>query len=380
MQTKQEVFFLRYRPRYQKLHSKVAKSALLTEIEQILGLTRKHILKKLREGPLQPHQRQARTCYYGNDFKSVVLDLWEQTDYLCAELFHPFLHTELTTLLQTKQFSCTFENQKKLRKISIGTLKNIFTTARKQRNIPRGISTTRTTPAGLKLSVAIRTSNWDITSVGWHETDYVSHCGHSASAPYLSSLNFVDIRSKWCSLEVVKHANQEETFAAFQRIEKRLPYALHGINPDNGTPFINLMMVKYYQVREDVEFTRSRAYHKNDNALVERKNCTIIRKYTGYRRYESDEAYGIIKEMYQKLEIYLNFFQKTQRSMVVELPNRKLKHKRLRGVTPYQLILRDKTVSTETKRKLTAMKRGYRVLELIKEIRGLKSKLFQLEI
>jgi len=62
------------------------------------------------------------------------------------------------------------------------------------------------------------------------------------------------------------------------------------------------------------------------------------------------------------------------------LPNGKLKHKRLKGVTPYQLILRDKTVPDETKTKLTTMKKGYRVLELIKEIQALKSKLIQLDI
>lgn len=343
-------------------------------------MSRKHILRKIREGPKKQHEKHKRKPIYDHEFKTTLFGLWESSGYMCAELFHSFVHTELMNLLHTQQFVCTENFKSKLLKVSIGTLKTIFYEAKKQYHVAKGISTTRTTPRGLKLSVAIRTSNWDITTAGWHETDYVAHCGHAAKAPYLSSLNFVDVKTKWCSLEVTKHANQAETFLAFNRIEKRLPYKLRGINPDNGSPFINYMMVKYYKSRNDVEYTRSRAYRKNDNALVERKNCTIIRKYVGYRRYESEEAYQTIRAMYAKLEIFLNFFQPTQVVTKVEKLNGKLKYKRRKGKTPYQMVLRDKTVSQGIKDELRARKKQYRVLELLQEIQQLQKKLYGLAI
>jgi len=375
MQTKHEVFFQRYYPRYHALHSKREKTAMLSEIQQVLLCSRKHILKKLREGPKCRFKTHTRKKIYDHEFCTKLFELWESSGYMCAELFHSFVHSELAALLHTKQFICSIFFKRKLELVSIGTLKRIFAKAKKSRNIAKGFSTTRTTPRGLKLSVAIRTNNWDIQTVGWHETDYVAHCGHVAVAPYLCSLNFVDIKTKWCSLEVVKRANQQEIFQAFQRIESRLPYKLRGINPDNGSEFINHMVVKYYQNRDGVEYTRSRAYRKNDNALVERKNCTVIRKYVGYKRYESEEAFEMIQCLYARLEIFLNFFQPTQVVTVYELPNGKLRHKRSKGKTPYRMVLGDETVSKEVTLSLRARKCTYRVLELVQDIQQLQEKL-----
>jgi hypothetical protein len=64
---------------------------------------------------------------------------------------------------------------------------------------------------------------------------------------------------------------------------------MRGIDSDNGSEFINHHLVAYCKVNQ-IEFTRSRPYKKDDNAHVEQKNWTHVRKLFGYLRYDSEEA------------------------------------------------------------------------------------------
>jgi len=70
---------------------------------------------------------------------------------------------------------------------------------------------------------------------------------------------------------------------AVDRIRRRLPFPLLGIDSDNDSAFINANLLRYCQ-EEGITFTRCRP-GKNGQTYVEQKNWTAVRKLVGYERY-----------------------------------------------------------------------------------------------
>jgi hypothetical protein len=64
-----------------------------------------------------------------------------------------------------------------------------------------------------------------------------------------------------------------------------------------------------YCGREEITFTRGRAYKKNDQCYVEQKNGSIVRQLIGYDRYEGERAYRQLVELYRAVRLYVNGFQ-----------------------------------------------------------------------
>src|SRR6266542_1374640 len=98
-----------------------------------------------------------------------------------------------------------------------------------------------------------------------------------------------------------------------KRNRTKLPFPLRGIDSDNGSEFINTHLFNFCQQRaktRSVQFTRSRPYKKDDNAHVEQKNWTHVRKILGYLRYDSPTALETINDLYKnELGWMMNLFQ-----------------------------------------------------------------------
>jgi len=87
-----------------------------------------------------------------------------------------------------------------------------------------------------------------------------------------------------------------------------LPFALRGIDSDNGSEFINNHLYRYCQTQE-IQFTRGRPYKKDDNAHIEQKNWTHVRKLVGYLRYDTPAAVAALNDLYRhELRLFQNVF------------------------------------------------------------------------
>ena len=83
---------------------------------------------------------------------------------------------------------------------------------------------------------------------------------------------------------------------------------LLGLDSDNGSEFLNAHLVRFCAV-ERITFTRSRPYWKNDQAHVEQKNWSVVRRLVGYGRYESEAALAQLNRVYDLLRVWTNFWQ-----------------------------------------------------------------------
>ena len=156
----------------------------------------------------------------------------------------------------------------------------------------------RVTPGTLlRHHIPIKTDSWNVTTPGFTEVDLVSHSGNSADGEFLHSLNMTDIHSTWVETRAVMGKGQSRALEAMQAIEQALPFQLRGIDPDNGSEFINSHL-KAFCDRKAIQFTRGRPHKKDDGAHVEQKNWTHVRKLFGSLRYDCPEALALMNDPY----------------------------------------------------------------------------------
>src|SRR2546422_8466875 len=80
------------------------------------------------------------------------------------------------------------------------------------------------------------------------------------------------------------------------------------MDSDNGSEFINWHLQAWCQ-RKGIQLTRGRPYKKDDNAHVEQKNWTHVRKLLGYVRYDTPQALEAINSLYRnELRLFQNLF------------------------------------------------------------------------
>jgi hypothetical protein len=139
--------------------------------------------------------------------------------------------------------------------------------------------------------------------------DTVAHCGASAGGLFACSFNLTDIASTWVETQAVLGKSEVNIVQAFSAISRNLPFRVLDIDSDNGGEFINRNLYGYCRDRE-IGFTRSRPYKKDDNAHIEQKNWTHVRKLVGWDRYDTPEAVSALNDLYaNELRLYLNLFQ-----------------------------------------------------------------------
>ena len=232
-----------------------------------------------------------------------------------------------------------------------------------------GLATTK--PGSiLKHHIPIKTNQWDETKPGFLEADTVAHCGASTAGMFVFTVNCVDIATGWTEQRAVWGKGERGVLEAVKAIEQALPFPLLGFDCDNGAEFLNWHLQRYLTARRrPVQYTRSRPYHKNDNAHVEGKNWTHVRQYLGYGRFDRHELTLQLNELYTaEWRLFFNFF----------LPSVKLKEKSRHGAkiikkhdhpkTPLERMLQSPEVSEQTKQTLREQFQGLNPFQLQQQI------------
>ncbi len=144
---------------------------------------------------------------------------------------------------------------------------------------------------------------------GFVEVDLVSHSGNCGDGEFIHSLNMTDIHTGWVETRAVLGKGQAGIVAAMEQMRQSLPFPLRGIDSDNGSEFINYHL-KSYCSRRRIQFTRGRPYKKDDNAHIEQKNWTHVRKIFGYLRLDSPAVLAAMNDLYvAELRMYQNLYQ-----------------------------------------------------------------------
>lgn len=336
---------------------KEKKSKILDEYCDNTGHNRKYIIRRLSaKTDLSKNEWKTRKkkkwIYSASDIYHLS-KIWEIMDYPCGQRLKPVLEEIIDKLIRFKELNISDQAIAKLKRISSATIDSRLRPYRKK--LLRKITSTTKPGSLVKKQIPIRTSSWDEKRIGCGELDTVAHCGNSAAGEFINSLNLTDILTGWTETVAVMGKAQKRIQDGLDDIKKRLPFKLIAIDPDNGSEFINWQLFNYCLQRE-IDFTRGRPYKKNDNAHIEQKNWTHIRKVFGYKRLDKEKQLRIMNELYHnELRLYKNFF----------LPNVKLAQKKRVGKhgekikriydearTPCQRVLQSNQADEETKQRL----------------------------
>jgi hypothetical protein len=335
------------RPRYRKA-KRPEKARILTELAATTGYHRKSLIRLLAH-PVHcpPHKRPGRSTKYGPKFSRLLIHVWELSGRLCSDRFHAFLPIWLQALEHNGKM--TFEPRLKalLLSVSRATIDRKLREAR--RRFPRkGISTTK--PGSLlKHQIPIRTfADWNDRRPGFTEMDLVAHCGDSTHGEFTYTLNLTDIASTWTDFQAVPNRGQRAVFAGLQAIRSRLPFLLLGIDSDNDSSFINDQLLRYAH-SEHITFTRCRPYKKNDQAHIEQKNWSVVRRMVGYDRYEGEVATRALNDVFEILRLWINFFQPSQKLDTKQRCGSRVRRIYLPAKTPFQRLLESPDVAEDAK-------------------------------
>jgi hypothetical protein len=322
--------------RYQKA-SKPLRSRILDEFCQVCGYNRKYAIRLLSAPARQKPKTypKGRRPTYGAKMMSSLTAIWEAAGYPCSTRLKALLPLWLPWAI--KRLALSAQTQKQLLSISPATIDRRLKPKRRQlKNRLYG----RTKPGTLlKHHIPIKTDSWNVKTPGFTETDLVSHSGNSASGEFIHSLNVTDIHCTWVETRAVMGKSQIGVLDAMKDIQQALPFQLLGIDSDNGSEFINYHL-KTFCDQNKIQFTRGRPYKKDDNAHIEQKNWTHVRKIFGYERYDSSQVLQAMNDLYQnELKILQNLFLPSMKLLEKTRIGSKLKRRYDQPKTPLERLL-----------------------------------------
>ncbi len=345
------------------------KRMILEEFCKVCGYNRKYAIWLLNR-PLPkaavPKRTISRSPTYSQAMVGILAKVWEASGYLCSQRLKAALMHWLPWIRQRLELTQPLEDE--LLAISARQMDRRL---RAYKHIVKRRLYGTTRPGSLlKQMIPIKTDHWDVNTPGYLEIDLVSHSGASAVGEFLHSLDCVDIATCWVERKAVMGKGGFGILNAVIEIEHKLPFRLRGIDSDNGSEFINNHLLAFCQQRPAgcaIQFTRSRPYKKDDNAHIEQKNWTHVRKLLGWDRYDTAQALEATNRLYEELRIFQNLFQPSMKLQCKIRKGSRLIRRYDTARTPFQRLLEAGVLTESKQQELAATYNGLNPVLLLKQ-------------
>jgi len=353
-QSKEEYFEVLHK-RYKEA-SRREKTIIIDECCAVCGYHRKHAIRRLKQYKRftkpKPRKRGKPVVYDKEVIIRPLKQIWLTANLPCSKRLKAIIPVWLPKYIEYFG-QITEEVRKALLTISPATIDRILKPIRIQYQ-KRGRSTTKPGTL-LRKQIPINTNQWDESRPGFLEADTVAHCGDYLMGMFAYTIDFVDIATGWTEQRAVWGKGEKGVLEQIKNVEKMLPFPLLGFDSDNGGEFLNYHLLRHFTDRKQpVNFTRSRAYHKDDNAHIEQKNWTHVRQWFGYQRLDNPKVVPLMNNLYRnEWRLFHNFFLPSVKLIEKERIGSTTIKKHDSPKTPYQRIMESKHIDKEIKLALT---------------------------
>jgi hypothetical protein len=374
---------------YQKASKKV-KSKMLDELSSMLSMNRHYVGYLLRNTDRVVYRREGtvvitdsrknylhqrgRKKVYGKDVLRVVKEIWRISGYVSSKhlvgyirLNHEILfrHPDIKRLL-------TPGLKEKLLRISASTVDRMLKPYRDKVKISKKY---KGNPFSSNLKKSIKVESWfdKPRMAGYVEVDLVHHCGSSGKGEFIYTLTATEVLTGWTELEPLRNKAMVWTKKALEGIFKRLPVPVRRLHSDNGSEFLNAHIQRLCR-KKGIERSRSRPYRKNDAPYVESKNWSMVRVYTGWRRYDTDEEFKILSRLLRLVSLRNNLFMPQMKVVERQRVGGKIRKKYEMDI-PLNRVLRLEEVDEKTKAALLELRDSIDIIELAEQIEYLTEEL-----
>ena len=356
-----------------RLADKRSKGLVLDKFVAVTGFHRKHAMRLLRaERPAIAQGSRPDRWIYDEAVRTALVILWEASDRLCGKRLRPLIPILLEAMERHGHLDMAPDVKAKLTTMSAATIDRALRDVKLGSRTPRrrGVAGT-----ALRRSVPIRTfDDWGDPAPGYIEADLVSHSGPVAKGSFAWTFTLTDIATGWteCAPPLVRE--QTVLVAVLDELRTLMPFRLLGFDTDNDSVFIN-ETVRNYCAAYGIEFTRGRPYRKNDQAWVEQKNGSVVRRLVGYRRFEGLEATAALADLYAAARLFVNFFQPSFKLAGKHRECARVHKRYYPPATPYQRMLDDPRTDSGTHEQLTAVYAELEPVRLLCDIRAAQHRL-----
>jgi hypothetical protein len=365
--------------RYRAASRKI-KTVILNEFCSTCGYHRKHALRLLRTfrrfTQKTPAKRGRRPGYDSEAILIPVKRIWIAASLPCSTRLQAIIPEWLPGYVKTYG-PISQKTAVALLRISPSSIDRMLKPVR-AKYTKHGRATTKPGTL-LRKHIPVKTNQWDESRPGFLEADTVAHCGSATEGIYANTIDCVDIATGWTKQRAVWGKNHQDVIAQIKDIERSLPFPILGFDSDNGSEFLNHHLLRHLTDRKQpIQFTRSRAYKKDDNAHVEQKNWTPVRQWLGYDRLDSPEVVPLMNELYtSEWRWFLNFFCPSVKLLEKKRVASKTVKRYDKPKTPYRRVLESSAISEESKRKLKELYTTLNPFDLRKALEEKLKKIFK---
>jgi len=357
---------------------KAKKSAMLDDFCESTGYQRTYAARVLHQAGQRyilgetilvadpgKHIHRYRPPRYGPLVQQALITIWAASTFLGPVRLAGGMPLFVENLTMHGHLHIDEGTRQLLLQMSPATIGRLLATERHMYRL-HGISHTRSTPLGGRIPIQT-CMDPPLDLPGALAVDLVGHDGGRAVDDFNWTLTVTDCTTGWTEAGAVRTKAEIYVVAALESCLRRYPGKVISLHADNGSEFMNGHLVRFCHAR-GIAFTRSRPYHKNDNAHVEEKNNSVVRKFVGYDRHDTQEEVNLLNRLYSSLHLLVNWF----------LPSQKLLHKVRTGShitkvydaaqTPCARMLARTDVSEETKQQLQSTRAELDLASLHHEI------------
>jgi hypothetical protein len=350
---------------------------ILDEFVALTGYHRKHAIRLLREEPGAAKGTRERNRLYDEAVRQALTVLWEAADRVCGKRLKALIPKLVDAMERHGHLDLDPAVKAKLLQVSAATIDRMLANARAhidgQRKRRTGVG------SAIRRSIPVRTfADWRDPPPGFFEIDMVEHCGGSKiDGEFVHTLTLTDIASGWTECVAMRTRNQMLIIEAFDKVAAELPFAMLGVDSDNDSAFMNQNVFDYCK-GHGLEQTRSRAYKKNDQAWVEQKNGSVVRRLVGYGRLSGADARNALARLYASSRLYINFFQPSFKLKSKTRDGARVHKVYLAPATPCDRLLAHASVEPAIKEKLKAQFNSLDPVRLLQDIRTAQQTLSEL--
>ena len=347
-----------------------AKVSILSEFTSVSGLHRKSAIRVLNAvaEPEAPLRRAGRPRLYDQAVQQGLVTLWEASDRVCGKRLKALLPALLTALEKHGHMAVDPKVKTSLLALSAATMDRLLAPTRA---VARG-RRKRRAPSQLRRKMPLRTfAEWGGARIGEMEMDLVNHCGGMNSGSYVSSLVMTDVVSGWTECAPVVVRSRELVVDTVERLRQALPFPLLSLDTDNGAEFVNEVLVEYCAAH-GLGLTRSRPYLKNDQAWIEQKNGSVVRRMVGDARLEGIAAGQALGRLYASSRLFVNFFQPSFKLAEKHREGSRIIKRYLPPATPAARLMAAEGIAPEIKTRLKEIAESLDPLRLLDEIRAMQ--------
>lgn len=327
--------------------TRAEKGEILDVVCAVTGWHRDHARKAIRmmlaEQLTGPRVRKPRavTRRYDDVAVEVLTRCWAALDGPCGKRLQPGINDALDNLIRFGHLNDVEPAViDQVRAMSAATMDRRLAPARAELVTDKGMSHTR--PGSLlKTSIPMKTwAEWNDTTAGFIQIDLVGHEGGDNNGEFHYSLDATDIATGWTETVTVRSKGERIVAAGLEQLQLRFPFHISGIHSDNGSEFINHHLFRWCNARK-ITFSRGRPAHSNDQAHVEQKNWSVVRRNVGYYRYDTARELALLNQLWPLVSLQVNLFLPQQKLASKQRHGAKVSKRYDTAATPMTRLLRE---------------------------------------